>query len=72
MRSLDSPALHRYDLVAAAPGGGGGGAVAPCGQQLGTRPKPGQKADAPPKTRYHNGEIVSRSGEKYVVEKARV
>lgn len=51
-------------------GSGGGGVVAPAGPTLGAR-RSGPAEDAPPKTRYHNGQIVAQRGEKYIVEKAR-
>ena len=51
--------------------GGSGGVVTPCGAALGTRPKGAAAADAPPKTRYHNGQVVSNRGEKYITEKVR-
>jgi hypothetical protein len=48
---------------------GGGGVVAPAGPTLGARR--GAVDDAPPKQRYHGGQIVAQRGEKYIVEKVR-
>ncbi len=55
--------LNRYDLVKAGSGGGGSGsAAAPWGA--------GREAEAnAPKVRFHNGQVVSTRGEKYVTEK---
>ena len=50
--------------------GSGGGVVTPAGPTLGAR-RSGPADDAPPKQRYHGGQIVAQRGEKYIVEKVR-
>ena len=67
MRFLNVP--RRYDIRVVSAAGGGGGVVAPAGPTLGARR--GAVDDAPPKQRYHGGQIVAQRGEKYIVEKVR-